>query len=196
MALPALQGRLCLFGVPLSHRSCCRAPSHPWLAAGTPCPLGLSQPLALGKHHLAKSPAREQKQRAPGRARELGEGAGPCTAPLQSWKPAGHGREPSPRCLCHSWCCPVSFRGALVALRLGAKGKRGVPASPPGKANSSSFFAGGTCFFNPSGASWPALCPGHGSWALPSQCCQESGIQSFSLSQLFGTCFSSPLFCV
>lgn len=112
---------LCFQGAPVP-QALLQGP-HPILGLlqGALCPLSLSEPLAPAKHHLAKSPAQEQKQRAPGRARELGEGAAPCTAPLQHWKPAGHRSEASPHCLCAAqgccWLgCHEPFRGALVAL--------------------------------------------------------------------------------
>lgn len=114
---------------------------HPILGSlqGAPRPLGLSQPLALAEHHLAKSPAWEQKQRAPGGARELGEGAAPCTAPLSAgpWKGSILFVPSSLLVL------PRVLQGCSGgSLSLAAKGKSGVPASPPGKATSSSFLAG------------------------------------------------------
>lgn len=59
---------------------------HPILGLlqGAPCSLGLLEPLAPAKHHLAKSPAREQKQRAPA----TGQGAGGGCSSLHSSSPA------------------------------------------------------------------------------------------------------------
>lgn len=199
MALPALQGRLCFQGAPTPTGPAAGPPSHPWLAAGSTV---LSRPLGAfgsGQTPLGQVPSTGTKAESP----SDGPGSwGRVQLPAQLLSSAGNQRgievnHPLAAFVTPGAAqgCRVPFRGALVALsgwvsraRLGCQHlllERPLPAlSLQGEPASLTPLvpAGQRCAL--------AVVPGL------SQCCQASGIQSFSLSQLLGTCSNSPLFCV
>lgn len=136
MALPALQGRTVplLWGCP-SPTALLQGP-HPILGCLQDlCALPASRSLWLRPSTTWPSPQHRNKSREPQPwARELGEGAAPCTAPLQLCKPAGHrGNHPlaasvtpgAAQGCCHPAPC-VFWDCSGGCLRLGAKGKSGV----------------------------------------------------------------------